>query len=339
MRHDQPLHPRARRGDESRDPGREVHDGLVAVQLVLAARDAHIAKHAREARDGAVDGAVAAHDLGGGAHLDIAIGLDTLDAAGLRLAGRAGGRRWRGGARGCAGRGFLEKEGDQRIATDTAIFRCIHDGAAARDGHAPLRPVFEAVARRDAIIRRRHPQVAPGQHHHGLVDVIDGAVAIGAVGRGEDADIALCLEPPDFRSARGRVTPRAGAGDRGGLRTAGGRARAVAGNQPVRLDGDTVAHRARTAARDDQLFLLAPFDAVLGGDIHRSAARHVEGLRHREVGQQQRQDGQMPHGALSSTVWARPVKTTTWPRSMMRKPSLVSVPKGPWAATGALPSA
>src|SRR3712207_9029785 len=46
-----------------------------------------------------------------------------------------------------------------------------------------------------------------------------------------------------------------------------------------------------------------------------------------------------PHCRPSSRARALPVNSTTAPRSISRKPSETSVPKGPWAATGSSPLA
>ena len=65
-------------------------------------------------------------------------------------------------------------------------------------------------------------------HHHRLVHVVDGAIALGAVGRGGDDDIALGLQAPDLAAAGGTV-----GGRRGRAVGTGAAARAVARDQPV----------------------------------------------------------------------------------------------------------
>ena len=57
----------------------------------------------------------------------------------------------------------------------------------------------------------------------------------------------------------------------------------------------------------------------------------IETLRDRRRTQQRRgeaENGPTHHCPPSSTARERPVNTTTWPRSVRRKPSLTSVPKG-----------
>ena len=55
------------------------------------------------------------------------------------------------------------------------------------DRHVLLRPVFQVVARGHDVVRRGEPQIVPGHHQHGLIDVVDRDVALRLVGRGEDA--------------------------------------------------------------------------------------------------------------------------------------------------------
>ena len=133
----------------------------------------------------------------------------------------AGGRRRRGGA----GRLGNRRPACRRRA---ACRPWSSPRRAAADRHALLRPVFQAVPGGDHLLRGGQRQVAPGQHQHRLVDVVDRAVAAGGVGRGGRSShgprlpaarsrccrsgAGIAAAPPRGRGAGRGGLPRAGAG-------------------------------------------------------------------------------------------------------------------------------
>ena len=264
-----------------------------AVQLVLAARDAHVADDAGDAGIGHVDAAVAGHVSVGGAHRDMAERLDLLELAGRRRSGSPPGlRRSAGGgvlAATCVARRRRRRRlaligrgvGDQRVGGDAAAVLGHHHGVAARHRHVLLRPVFQRVARRQHLVRRGQLQVVAGHHQHRLVDVVDRVVAPAPDRSG--CRCARCPRPPAGRSRCRRCRPRpAPAALRPAARRRGRRASAAARpapvgllavmrDQPVGIDGHVAAHRARVAVRDHLLLVLVPVDAVLRG--HRRPGR------------------------------------------------------------------
>ena len=297
-----------------------------------------VAEQPRHAGGRAVDAAVAAHHLGRRCgsrrcrkpppgRCRPAPGA-SRPPAGRRRPGAAAGRR-RGGRPPCRRR-VLQEIGHQRVGADAAVLLPVHhQRVAARHRHAP-RAQYSRLSR--AVITccaRGQRQAAPGQHQHRLVDVVDRAVAAGGVGGGGDADVALRLQPPDLAAAaerrfRRRRGPRPAACAAAGAPVPRG---PVARHQPVGV------HRRRRRAPPARCRGRSPpappgatrcrRSAVTSTGPPRDRSMPCAGGRSRRAAPPARAPARTaasgaasPHsGPPSSTAWARPVNTTTAPRS------------------------